>query len=152
MNRYIKLLFLFYTLVLTSGINAQAVTVSKEMTIRNDVAYDIIGVIEDNILLYRDKGTERVVEVFDKNMKHLYEKKIILDKKNADVYAIVPQDTCFSVIYGYRQRKKYYMRALKFNQFGNQIDSTTYINGEEEFRLHGLLRPISSHMVGRIDR
>ena len=103
--------------------SAQRVTVSKEMVIRNDFAYDVIGMVDENILLYRDKGNERVVEVFDKNLKHLFEREIILETNKADIYAIVPQDTVFSVIYGYR-KKKYY-----------NIDSKAYevMPGAEEF-------------------
>ncbi len=114
---------------------AQSVTVSKEMTIRNDVAYDIIGIVEDNIVLYRDKGTERVVELFDKSMKHLFDREITLERKNADVYAIVPQDTSFTIIYGYREKRNYYMRARKYDQFGQMIDSTLLLEGGSEFKL-----------------
>ncbi len=143
MNRYLQTVFVFCALIVSCEGLAQSVTVSKEMTIRNDVAYDIIGTVEDNVLLYRDKGTERVVEVFDKSMKHLYEREIILEKKNADVYAIIPQDTCFSIIYGYRQGRKYSMKARKYNQFGALIDSTTYIDAEEEFKLDNFKYKVS---------
>lgn len=135
MNTTLKYILSLCFLIWNSSISSQSVTVSKEMTIRNDVAYDVIGIIKDNILLYRDKRTEKVVEVFDQNLKHLYEQKISLEKKNAIVYSIVPQDTSFLIIYGYREKKKYYMRARRYNQFGGLTDTATLINGEEEFKL-----------------
>jgi len=143
MIRYLQIVFLFCAVVFSSKGIAQSVTVSKEMTIRNDVAYDVIGVVEDNIVLYRDKGTERVVEIFDKNMKHLYEKEIILEKKNADVYAIIPQDTCFTILYGFRNRKEYFMRANKYNQFGALIDSTAYLSEQRDFKLDNFKYEVS---------
>lgn len=116
-------------------IDAQRVTVSKEMSIRNDFAYDIIGLVKDNFLLYRDKGNERVVEVFDKNMKHLFDREIDLDFSKSDVYAIIPQDSVFTIIYGYRKKKYYNMRARKYNSFGAMIDSVTFLKDVENFKL-----------------
>ena len=135
MIRSIHAIFFLFICGIYTSVAAQSVTVSKEMTIRNDVAYDVIGIIEDNIILYRDKGTERVVELFDKSMKHLFDREIILEKKNADVYAIVPQDTCFTIIYGYREKREYFMRARKYDQFGLMIDSTLLIEGGSDFKL-----------------
>jgi len=138
--RYVLLVFF---LGLVYHVNAQRVTVSKEMVIRNDYAYDIIGLIEDNILLYRDKGNERVVEVFDKNLKHLFEREIIMETNKADVYAIVPQDTSFTVIYGYREKKLYNMKARKYNAFGALIDSVTFLKDIENFRIESFQYEVS---------
>ncbi len=135
MIRFIQIFIIFCFWGFLSNSLAQSVTVSKEMSIRNDVAYDVIGVVADNILLYRDKGTEKVVEIFDQNMKHLFDREITLEKKSADVYAIVPQDTCFTIIYGYRDRREYFMRAQKYDQFGLMIDSVTFVGGVVDFKL-----------------
>ena len=143
MIRSIQVIFILFLCGTFNPATAQSVTVSKEMTIRNDVAYDIIGYIEDNVILYRDKGTERVVELFDKSMKHLFDREIILEKKNADVYAIVPQDTCFTIIYGYREKRDYFMRARKYDQFGQMIDSTLIIDGGSDFKLNSFRYEIS---------
>jgi len=49
------------------GSIAQSVTVSKEMPLKSDLAYDLLGQIGDHILLYRDRGNHKYnVEVFDK--------------------------------------------------------------------------------------
>ena len=135
MNKWLRLLLILLTSTSTLSVGAQTVTVSKEMTIRNDVAYDVIGLVDDNFVLYRDKGTERVVEVFDKKMKHLLTREITLEKNNADVYAVVPQDSSFCIIYGYREKRKYYMMARSFDKFGNSQDTSALLNGIEEFKL-----------------
>ncbi|MEM9544600.1 MAG: hypothetical protein AAGA77_01435 [Bacteroidota bacterium] len=135
MINVIRYVMAFVFLGLAWYSSAQRVTVSKEMVIRNDFAYDVIGFVDENILLYRDKGNERVVEVFDKNLKHLFEREIILETNKADIYAIVPQDTVFSVIYGYRKKKYYNMKARKYNAFGALIDSVTLLKDVENFRI-----------------
>ncbi len=113
----------------------QRVTISKELSIHSDIAYDVIGNIEENILLYRDKGNERVVEVFDRNLKYLFDREIDLEHRRSDVYAIIPQDTCFSIIFGYRKKRKYYLQAHKYNMYGRLIDSTRYLDGIKDFKL-----------------
>ena len=135
MVQYTKYFFYLVFVTFVGQTYAQTVTVSKEMAIRNDMAYDIIGLVQDNILLYRDKGNERVVEVFDKNMKHLFDREIILERKKANVYAIVPQDSVFTIYYGYRVKKFYNMKARKYNSFGALIDSVTFLKDIENFRI-----------------
>lgn len=143
MFKYIRYFLLFSFIGLLSQLNAQRVTVSKEMTIRNDIAYDVIGLIQDNVLLYRDKGNEKVVEVFDKNMKHLYDREVILESNRVDIYAIVPQDTAFTIIYGYREKKYYNMKARKYNSFAAMIDSSTFLHNIENFRIESFQFEVS---------
>lgn len=132
---YLRYILLFTLVGIISSLNGQRVTVSKEMPIRNDYAYDIIGLVDENFVLYRDKGNERVVEIFDKNMKHLFDREIILDRDRSDVYAIVPQDTTFTIIYGWREKKYYNMKARKYNSFGAMIDSVTFLRDIENFKI-----------------
>jgi len=105
------------------------------MSIRNDIAYDVIGAVKDNIILYRDKGNEKLVEIFDKNMKHLFERELIFEKQKTAVYAIVPQDTCFTVVYGWRNKQYYNLTARKYNEFGNLIDSVSILSDVEDFKI-----------------
>lgn len=140
---HIRYVLIFTFVGFLCSLNAQRVTVSKEMPIRNDVAYDIIGLVKDNFILYRDKGNERVVEIFDKNMKHLFDREIILDRNRSDVYAIVPQDTVFTIIYGYREKKFYNMRARKYNSFGLMIDSVTFLKNIENFKIESFQFDVS---------
>ena len=63
--RTIAIIHLFFIGICASF--AQSVTVSKEMPLKSDLAYDLLGQIGDHILLYRDRGNHKYnVEVFDK--------------------------------------------------------------------------------------
>ena len=87
---------------LCSGI-AQSVTVSKEMPLKSDLAYDLLGLVGDNILLYRDRGNHRYkVEVFDKEMAFVKDRDIKFEKKKVDVHGIVARDSSFNMIYSYK--------------------------------------------------
>ena len=46
----------------------QKVTVSEDINLRTDYVYDILGKVDDKILLYRDKGFNHVLQVFDENL------------------------------------------------------------------------------------
>ncbi|MEE9438033.1 MAG: hypothetical protein V3V14_03465 [Saprospiraceae bacterium] len=130
----ITLLVICFFAYLVDG-ETQRVTVSKEMKIRNDKAYDILGKIENNILIYRDLGKERIVEVFDGELEFLFRKELQLKENRLDIYTIIPQDTSFTILYGYRKKKLYYLRALKYDQNVNLIDSTTLLNGIADFKI-----------------
>lgn len=143
MFQAIRYFLLIFFIGFISQISAQRVTVSKEMNIRNDFAYDVIGIVDENVLLYRDRGNEKIVEVFDKNMKHLFDREIILEKNKADVYAIIPQDTAFTIIYGYREKRLYNMRARKYNSFGVMIDSVTFLQDIENFKIESFRYDVS---------
>jgi len=138
--RYFLLVLFIGTTVSMYG---QRVTVSKEMAIRNDIAYDVIGSLEENILLYRDRGSEKVIEIFDKNMKYLFNREINLESKKASIYAIVPQDSTFTIIYGYRVNKLYNLKARKYNSFAALVDSVTFLRDVEDFRLESFQYEVS---------
>ena len=141
---YSRFILLFISITcFVIPLQAQRVTVSKEMSIRNDFAYDIIGKVKDNILLYRDKGNEKVVEVFDINMKHLFDREILLEDNRVDIYGIIPQDTCFTIIYGYRKKRLYNMKARKYDSFGAIIDSVAYLKDIENFRIESFQYEVS---------
>ena len=44
-------------------------TVAEEINIRNDYAYDLLGKVSDNLLLYRDKRNDHVITIYDENLR-----------------------------------------------------------------------------------
>lgn len=120
--------------LLTIPLIGQRVTVSKDFSVRSDVGYDILGKVGNNILLFRDRGEDKQFEVFDKTLKHLYTQNISLKNKNVNIYAIVPQDTTVNIVYGYRDKRKYYLMVNKYNETGSLIDTSSIFNGIEDFR------------------
>lgn len=100
--RTIAVIYLFF--IGLCGSIAQSVTVSKEMPLKSDLAYDLLGLVGDNILLYRDRGNHKYnVEVFDKEMAFVKERDIKFEKKKVDVHGIVARDSSFNMMYSYKQ-------------------------------------------------
>lgn len=115
-------------------ISAQRVTVSKEISIRNNVAYDIIGRIDDKILLYKDKGTERDLLTYDNDLVFQSERQITLDEKRCVLFEVVQMDTAFAVIYGYRKKGDDIIKMDVFSPTANRVDSTTLLVTERKWK------------------
>lgn len=139
-----KILYIVgFILMSTFASYSQKVTISKELSIRNDRAYDILGKIGDKILLYRDLGSKRVVEIFENDLKFFLQEEIRLPGDNQNIYAVVPQDSTFNVLYGHRNKEGYFMRTAKFDKYGRLKDSLTLIDGVEDFKLNNFTYKVS---------
>lgn len=104
-------------------LNAQEVIVSKEMSIRSDYAYEILGPIDDNILLFRDRGLDKFITSFDENLQFNWEQKILFEEKRVKVYALSPQDTLFTIFYGFKKEGIEYLKAANYDKNARLQDS-----------------------------
>ena len=103
----------------------QEIVVSEEVSLKNDYAYEVIGKLDGNILLFRDMQNQFEVQAFDEELRLKWQRVLNLEKRNADVIAIVPGDTSFHVIYGYRSKGDYYLKHNHYDPKIRVIDSTT---------------------------
>lgn len=93
----------------------QSVTVSKEISIKNDKAYDLIGDIDDRLILFRDEGNKYEFSVFDQDLSHIMDRELTFEKKTVDINGIVSQDTCFHIIYSYKDRREIVHRIRSYD-------------------------------------
>ena len=129
------LLVIYLTLTALSYVLSQKVTVSKEMPLKSDVAYDLLGQVGDHILLYRDRGNNKHrVEVFDKEMAFVKDRAITFEKKKVDVLGIIPRDSSFNMIYSYKEGDEIIHRIRKYS--GDMIleDSTELFRIPKTFK------------------
>ena len=130
MSRYLTLL----CVLLAVPAWTQKVTVSEETSMRTDYAYDILGQIDDRILLYRDRGNEKMVEVFDEDLKFLYDRELILQERRAAVYGLVKQDSSFTIFTGFTRKGKYTLVANRYNKDVQPLDTSLVIDQQEDFK------------------
>ena len=73
---FIKAMYLlsFLATLQFSDVSGQKVTVSREIGIRNNYAYDILPNIEDHIIFYHDRGPEQQFEIYYNNYSRLCDK------------------------------------------------------------------------------
>lgn len=133
---YLKtaLFLLIATIIFPLTGNTQKVTVSPEISIRNNVAYDIIGRINDRILFYKDKGNDRSVLLYDEDLVFQSERQINLDEKRCYLYEVINLDTAFAVIYGYRKEGNDVTKMDIFSSTAERLDSITLTNEERKWK------------------
>jgi len=113
--------------------DAQTVTVSEEVSIRNDNAYDIIGKMGDRFLLYREQTNKVEIQAFDMRMRESWNKELKFDHKRFDVVGMIPDNNSFSIIYHYKKKRQEYLRIQKYDAAANMIDSATIVQYATSF-------------------
>ena len=104
-------------------LSGQAVTISTDIEVRNDRLVDIVGYMNDNILIFRHQQSSYLVQAYDKNLNFSWEKDVSFEEKNIDVKLVINRKSDFCVVYGYKKKGIYYMKAKKFDSAAEVIDS-----------------------------
>lgn len=107
------------------GASAQKVTVSKEVNVRSDYGYDIIGPIDDRMLLFRDQEDSYAVEVFDMEMTHILSRDIEMESRRTDLLGTIQNDTSWVLYYIYREGGEDLLRQRRLNKNGDTVDTLT---------------------------
>jgi len=108
-----------------SFLQAQIVTVSEEISLRNEESYDLIGMLEGQFLLFQDRGTEFLVQAFNEQMKRSWDKEITLDEKRPEVLGIVSDEKGFDLLYHFRREGNTVVKMHRYDPAANLIDSVT---------------------------
>ena len=111
---------------------AQEVLVSSDINIRNNYSYDIVGEINDRIVLFRDAGSEYFLESFDEDMSMSLSTNIVFEKKNVNIYSVLGLDTTFQILYGYNVDDSIRVMSRRYNQKAVLIDSLNLFTTERK--------------------
>ncbi len=120
MYRILIILFL-----LPSLLSSQRVTVADEINVRSDYAYDILGQIGENILLFRDKGMQYFINTYDPNLRFKRENELNFGNRRVRISSVVPRDSTFNVIYSYREDDTTYLKMNVYDENCFQKDTIT---------------------------
>lgn len=104
---------------------AQKVTVSEDINLRTDFMYDILGKVDNKILLYRDKGQNHMLQVFDDNLWEKEQIELQFEKKRIDAVGLVPGEKDFAFFYAYRKKGDQILSCRKFDADGALVDTAT---------------------------
>ncbi len=131
MRLYYSLIGLFF-LCLMQG-KSQTISISEGVTIRSDYQYAIIGKLKDQVLLYRDKDNDFVVQAYNEKMGLSWEKELELDKKKPTPLEVVGLDNHFYIIYRYKDKGHHLVKVHKYNAAANLVDSTIVVDYGKRF-------------------
>ncbi len=106
----------FLIALICNNLSAQKVTVSREIGIRNNYAYDILPNIEDHIIFYHDRGTDQQFEIYDNNLRHIQTITPEFEKRNIIPAGVVAMDTSFNFYYSYRDDDTTYLKVNVYDK------------------------------------
>ena len=109
------------------NLQAQKVTVSNEINIRPNNAYDILPNVGENILFYHDRGSEQVFEIYDQNLRYKRTKQLFFEKKNFQILALIPRNEDFLIIYSFKEENMSCIMAHKYDSYGELLLADTLV-------------------------
>lgn len=133
-----SVLFLLSVLV-SMNVEAQEVSISEEMNIRNYFAYELVGQVNDKYVVLRDKGYEKEIDIFNQFMERTLSSEILLEDKKASLLSSYSLDTSFSLIYTYPHRDSFVLKQRIYNQRIELQDSMTFIKFPKKQFKKGLI-------------
>ncbi len=115
--------FLMICFGLIGTATGQKVTVSKALSIRNDFSYEIVGVVNNSIILVRDRGLEYEMEVFNEDMSHRSTYEMVFEKRKINLLGSVSTDTSFLAFYSFRHKDSIEVRCRNYDNQCRLLDS-----------------------------
>ncbi|MEZ5048500.1 MAG: hypothetical protein R2766_02490 [Saprospiraceae bacterium] len=121
-----RLSIICFLLGISIPITSQTVTVSKEISVKSDYAYDLFNMNNGNILMYRDKGSDQKFEVFDSDLQFLYEQRITLESfRDTRIVEIIGTDSLVTIYYTFQFKQGSVLKCKNFLPDGTPRDTLT---------------------------
>ena len=128
-NFTLSLLACLNVLLITSNfLLAQKITVSEEVPLRSDRNYELIGLFNDQTLLFRDHVDEVEIQCFDSEMQLKWEEELDLDGRDPKVLGVQQAEDYFILLYRFRKKSKTIVKAHKYDGNARLMDSVTIKN------------------------
>ncbi|WP_420458572.1 hypothetical protein [Neolewinella sp.] len=122
--------FIALLLLACTCVRAQVLTVSDELTMRNDTEYSLIGKLGGQVLLLQDRENKHLLTAYGRSMNQTWEKDLELRGRNIRMLdAVAQQDgTGFHLLYLYRDGGRNHLQLDHYNPAGNLQDSVTLVD------------------------
>lgn len=104
---------------------SQTINISEEVTLRNEISYEIIGSFSGNTLLFRNKSISFEIDAFNESLKKIWTKEINLEKRQPQVISLASTSADFSVYYQHKSPQGTVIKGHKYNGRAELIDTVT---------------------------
>lgn len=134
----IGMLCLFFNL----GLNAQKVTISPEILLRDDYSYALLGKVDDKVLLVRNKGFTQTLSIYNEGLGFVQEVPMEFEDKRVSVIGFVTNKNDFNIYYSFKSGTKEIIKAVKLSSSGEKYyQDTVAINDNvfltQYYKFHG---------------
>lgn len=116
-----------------NGLEAQKVTVSPEVLLRDDYSFALLGEVEDKVLLVRNKGYNQALSIYNEGLGFVQEVPLEFEERKVNLIGFVTNDYDFTSYYSYRNGSKEYVKAVKMSAFGEKFYEDTLFVRENVF-------------------
>lgn len=121
MKLYVTLIMSFFVLIT----QAQQVTVSEPLSLKNNAGYHLIGSMKGHVLVLKNQDVNYEVEAFDQNLRQSWAKPIELDKHRPEILDVIADKDRFSIIYRFKRKGHYFIKMHQYDPAANLTDSLT---------------------------
>ncbi len=117
-----------YFLFCVLPLSAQEITVSEEIPISNFGDYQVVGAFDQHTVVYSAMNYEYKLRGLNKALKIVWEKELELERKQAQMLGLEQVNQDVFLAYSYQKQAEFIVKARKYDERGNFIDSTTIKN------------------------
>ena len=103
----------------------QDLDITSEVMIRSTSKYEIIGKINETIMMVINNSGFYKVHAYTEEMTNKWERPLKMDRKTAKVNGFIARKDDFSVFYSYRHKGRNYLKQRRLDEKLNLVDSTT---------------------------
>ncbi len=121
--------WLLLVLMILANLNlciAQKVTVSREINIKGNYAYDVLSNVDGNIIFHHDRNSEQLFEIYDRNLRFIQTITPIYESSQFAPIGIVPMDTSFNFYYRHFHDGNIHYKVIAYNKNVSVVDSFTF--------------------------
>jgi hypothetical protein len=118
-----SLLIMLIGLLFNIGSDAQKVSISPPLNIKNDNSFEVMA-IDDKPLVFRQNSNDFFLNVFDTSLLSFAEKKITVEKKYPDIVATNFNRKNMHIFYSYNHKGDEYLKVINFDGNGEKKDSS----------------------------
>jgi hypothetical protein len=121
---------LLFVLLLTGPLwgEAQKLTVSEPIPLRSDLAFDVLGEMGGNTLIFRNRNSSFEIQALNNEMREVWSREIELDRRMPKILDINPDEERFTVIYQYKDHTNTMLKAHRYGPGAELQDSSEIIN------------------------
>ena len=141
---------LILSFICSLNLCSQEILISKDISIRNYFSYSIIGKVNDRIIMYRDQGFVKNVDVFDLTMQHKFKGELILEDKKALVHELIGRDSLFQTVYSYSIRDTVINCIRNYDERLQLLDSTVvskYVKADIKSKIRSIVSENNEKLV-----
>ncbi len=128
-----KFLLSFLTVLIPFLSFAQSITVSDELSVRNDLQYEVLGKFKDRYLIFRDRSNKYEIQAFNQRLQDSWTKELTFDRKRVNIAGLISEKDQFHLFYSYKRKGMYFLKVHTYDPGANLIDSSTVWKYGQQF-------------------